>query len=60
MTDESLIAYLVYYYHYTPDGAQALIDRNGDHEKRRNLEEIVDIKRFPLDVINSEHSCLSY
>jgi len=45
MTDESLAAYLRYYYNYSPEGAQALIDRNRDADNRKALEDIIQIKK---------------
>lgn len=45
MKDESLKAYLIYYYNYSPEGAQALIDRNQDEESRKALEDIVLLKK---------------
>ena len=60
MNNESLRAYLIYFYNYTPDVAQALIDRNGSEENRRALEDIVNTKRFSGSDFENGNICLSY
>lgn len=46
MSNETIKTYLMYFYNYAPNEAQAIIDTNKDEEKRSALEDIIIIKKL--------------